>query len=41
MKPSARRAIIEGITLKKHPLDVMKEEYDRRKFEREQKYKPK
>jgi len=39
MKPGARRAITEGILAKKSPLDVMKEEYWRRKYEREQKNK--
>ena len=39
MKPGARHAIVEGMILKKHPLDVMRDEYDRRKYEREKKYK--
>ena len=37
--PGAVKAISEGIAFKKSPLDVMKEEYERRKYEREQKYK--
>ena len=39
MKPGARRAIIEGVAMKKKPLDVMREEYSRRRFERENKKK--
>ena len=35
MKPGARRAITEGIIAKRSPLDVMKDEYQRRKYERE------
>jgi hypothetical protein len=35
MKPGARKAIVEGLKLHKSPLQVMKDEYDRRKFERE------
>lgn len=41
MKPGARRAITEGIIARKNPMDVMKEEYERRKYERQQKYKDK
>jgi len=41
MKPGARKAIIEGVALKKNPLDVMKDEYERRKYERKQKAKDK
>jgi len=41
MKPGARKAISDGIVLRKSPLDVMREEYDRRRFEREQKNKKK
>jgi len=37
-KPGALKAISDGISLKKSPLDVMKEEYDRRKYEREQRH---
>lgn len=37
MKPGARRAIVEGRMMKKGPLAVMKEEYYRRKYEREKK----
>jgi len=39
MKPGARKAITEGVAMKKHPMDVMREEYNRRKYEREQKKK--
>jgi len=39
MKPGARRAIHEGLLARKGPVDVMKEEYARRKYEREQKKK--
>ena len=35
MKPGARQAIAHGMAMKKHPLDVMKEEYSRRRKERE------
>ena len=38
-KPGAIKAISEGMAFKKSPLDVMKEEYERRKYEREQKHK--
>jgi len=41
MKPGARKTISEGIALRKSPLDVMHEEYNRRRFEREQKNKQK
>lgn len=41
MKPGARQAIVHGLAMKKHPMEVMKEEYSRRKFEREQKKKDK
>ena len=41
MKPGARRAITEGIAMHKSPLDVMREEHSRRKYERQQKYKSK
>ena len=37
MKPGARKAIIEGMAMKKNPMDVMKEEYSRRRYERENK----
>ena len=39
MKPGVRQAIVHGIALKKSPMDVMREEYSRRRFEREQKNK--
>ncbi|MBD3263560.1 MAG: hypothetical protein GF375_00475 [Candidatus Omnitrophica bacterium] len=35
MKPSARKAIVEGLATRKGPIQVMKEEYARRKYERE------
>jgi hypothetical protein len=38
MKPGAKKAILEGLVMKKSPLDVMKEEYSRRKYERNKKY---
>ena len=38
-KPGPVKAISDGITLKKWPTAVMKEEYERRKYEREQKYR--
>ena len=41
MKPGARQAIVHGLVMKKKPMDVMKEEYNRRRFEREQKKKEK
>ena len=41
MKPGARQAIVHGMALKKHPMDVMREEYERRRYEREQKKKEK
>lgn len=39
MKPGARQAIVHGLAMKKTPMEVMKEEYNRRRFEREQKRK--
>lgn len=41
MKPGARQAIVSGMMLRKSPLDVMKEEYSRRRYVREQKKKTK
>jgi len=41
LKPGARRAIHEGLLARKSPVDVMKEEYSRRKYERQQKQKGK
>ena len=41
MKPGARQAIVHGMSMRKSPMDVMREEYDRRRFEREQKQKKK
>ena len=37
MKPGAKQAIAHGIAMKKKPVDVMKDEYNRRVYEREQK----
>jgi DNA-binding transcriptional regulator YiaG len=37
MKPGAVKAIREGLAMHKKPLQVMKDEYERRKTEREQK----
>ena len=37
MKPGARQAIVHGMMAKKTPMEVMREEYDRRKSEREKK----
>lgn len=37
MKPGARKAITEGMMSKSSPLDVMKNEYKRRKYERKNK----
>jgi len=39
MKPGARKAISEGLIGNKKPLQVMKEEYQRRKDERERRYR--
>ena len=41
MKPGAVKAIRHGLATKANPIDVMKAEYDRRKYEREQKQKRK
>jgi hypothetical protein len=38
MKPGSARAIKEGLLMHKSPMEVMKEEYDRRKYNREKKY---
>lgn len=38
-KPGATKAISDGLVLKKSPLEVMKDEYSRRKYERKQKNK--
>jgi len=37
MKPGALRSITVGLKTKASPLDVMKEEYERRKYERNNK----
>ena len=37
-KPGAVTAVRKGLLTKASPLDVMKEEYSRRKYEREKKY---
>lgn len=39
MKPGARKAMVEGLATRSKPMDVMRREYERRKYEREQKYK--
>ena len=39
MKPGAIKAIKEGLLYNKTPLQVMKEEWERRKREREKKYR--
>ena len=41
MKPGARQAVVHGIVMKRKPLEVMREEYDRRRSVREQKRKEK
>jgi len=41
MKPGARQAISHGLMMKKHPMEVMREEYDRRQYNRKQKNKTK
>ena len=41
MKPGARQAITHGLMMKKNPMNVMKEEYSRRQYERKQKNKEK
>ena len=38
-KPGTVTTMRKGIMTKQSPIDVMKEEYGRRKYEREQKYK--
>lgn len=38
MKPGARKAITEGLLMNKKVTDVMKDEYSRRKYERQIKY---
>lgn len=38
MKPGARQAMVEGLIMHKKPWDVAKDEYNRRKYEREKKY---
>lgn len=34
MKPGAKRAIVEGLMMRKSPVEVMREEYERRKYKR-------
>jgi len=41
MKDGARKAITEGLIQRKTPMQVMKDEYVRRKYEREKKYNQK
>ena len=38
MRPGAAKAIVEGLELHKGPLDVMRDEYSRRKLLREERY---
>jgi hypothetical protein len=38
MKPGARKTIHEGLISNKTPLEVMREEYSRRKYEREKRF---
>jgi len=40
-KPGAVTTMRKGMIAKQSPIDVMKEEYSRRKYEREKKYKEK
>lgn len=37
MKPGVRKTIVEGRMMNKSTLDVMKDEYEKRKFDRESK----
>jgi hypothetical protein len=37
-KPSIRQVLSEGLCLNKSPMQVMREEWERRKMEREKKY---
>jgi hypothetical protein len=39
LKPGVRKSIIEGRMMNKSTLDVMRDEYERRKFDRESKKK--
>ena len=41
MKPGAKQAIVHGMMMRKSTKDVMRDEYHRRKYEREQKKKGK
>jgi len=38
LKPGTRKTMTEGLIMRKKPWQVMREEYRRRKFEREKKY---
>lgn len=38
MKPGARKAITEGLAMKKKPWEVARDEYERRKQARKEKY---
>jgi len=38
MKPGALKTIVVGLKTKANPMDLMKEEYARRKYERGEKY---
>lgn len=39
LPPGVKRTILEGLMYRKSPLEVMREEWDRRKYEREKKKK--
>lgn len=39
MKPGSCQAITHGLMMRKKPMEVMREEYERRRYEREQKQK--
>ena len=39
MKPGAKKAILDGLDERTNPMEVMRREYTRRKYEREQKKK--
>jgi len=39
LKPGAKRAILEGLAMKKNPLQVGKEEYNRRRYERNKRFR--
>ena len=41
MKPGTKRTMVEGLAMRQSPMDVMKNEAARRKYEREKKFKNK